>query len=59
MLVACGATLAACVEAAGRLALEGIDFGVVSARFVKPLDAETILRAVRQSPLVVTVEEGA
>jgi 1-deoxy-D-xylulose-5-phosphate synthase len=59
MLVACGATLPACVEAVGRLALEGSDFGVVSARFIKPLDSETILRAVRQSPLVVTVEEGA
>ena len=50
--------LTACAEAAERLAAEGVDFGVVNARFVKPLDAATILRAVGQSPLVVTVEEG-
>ena len=45
-------------QAADRLADEGIDFGVINARFVKPLDTATILRAVRECPLVVTVEEG-
>jgi 1-deoxy-D-xylulose-5-phosphate synthase len=57
-LLACGTTLGACVEAADRLAADGLDFGVVNARFVKPLDTETILRAVRESPRVVAVEEG-
>ena len=57
--VACGATLGACVQAADRLAAEDLDFGVINARFVKPLDAATILGAVGESPLVVTVEEGA
>ncbi|MCE5267239.1 MAG: 1-deoxy-D-xylulose-5-phosphate synthase [Planctomycetaceae bacterium] len=57
-LIACGALLPACVAAATRLAQQGLDFGVINARFVKPLDTETILRAVKQSPLVVTVEEG-
>ena len=33
--------------------------GVVNARFVKPLDTETILRAVRECGFVVTVEEAA
>ena len=32
--------------------------GVINARFVKPLDRETILRAVAESGFVVTVEEG-
>ena len=32
---------------------------MINARFVKPLDCQTILRAVRECPLVVTVEEGA
>jgi 1-deoxy-D-xylulose-5-phosphate synthase len=59
MLLACGTLLGACVEAADRLLAEGLDFGVINARFVKPLDVETILRAVRESPLLVTVEEGA
>jgi 1-deoxy-D-xylulose-5-phosphate synthase len=58
MFIAYGTLLGACAAAADRLAAEGLDFGVVNARFVKPLDEETILRAVRESPLVVTVEEG-
>ena len=58
MFVACGTLLGACVQAADGLADEGLDFGVINARFVKPLDAATILRAVRECPLVVTVEEG-
>lgn len=58
MIVVCGAQLAAALEAAQRLQAEGLDVGVINARFVKPLDAETILRAVRQSPVVLTVEEG-
>jgi len=57
-IVACGAVLAACHEAAELLAREGIEVGVINARFVKPLDAETILAVVRDCPFVVTVEEG-
>ena len=56
--IACGTLLGACVAAAERLAADGFDFGVVNARFVKPLDTATILQAVGESPLVVTVEEG-
>lgn len=59
MIVACGTVLRACVEAADRLTDEGLEVGVINARFVKPLDVETILRAVRQCSFVVTVEEGA
>ena len=51
--------LPACVKAAERLAEEGLDVGVINARFVKPLDTATLLRAVRESPFVVMVEEGA
>jgi 1-deoxy-D-xylulose-5-phosphate synthase len=58
MFIACGTLLGACVAAAERLAAEGFDFGLINARFVKPLDTATILRAVRECPLVVTVEEG-
>ncbi len=59
MLVACGTLLKSCVQAADRLAKDGLHVGVINARFVKPLDRQTILRAVRECPLVVTVEEGA
>ena len=58
-LIACGALLPRCVEAAVRLREEGLDVGVVNARFLKPLDSETILNAVRQCGFVVTVEEAA
>ena len=56
--VAFGALLPNCVAAAEKLRAEGLDVGVVNARFVKPLDRETILRAVETLPVVVTVEEG-
>jgi 1-deoxy-D-xylulose-5-phosphate synthase len=59
MLLCCGTQLSACVRAAALLGEEGIDVGVVNARFVKPLDAETILRAVKQCDFAVTVEEAA
>jgi 1-deoxy-D-xylulose-5-phosphate synthase len=56
--LAFGTLASACQAAARLLRDEGIHMGVISARFVKPLDKETILRAVEQLPLVVTVEEG-
>jgi 1-deoxy-D-xylulose-5-phosphate synthase len=59
MIVACGALLPHAIEAAGRLAAEGCDFGVINARFIKPLDETTLHRAIRECPAVVTVEEGA
>jgi 1-deoxy-D-xylulose-5-phosphate synthase len=57
-IVACGAILPAALAAAERLDGEGLEVGVINARFVKPLDADTMLRAVRQCPVVLTVEEG-
>ena len=59
MIVACGAMLQASLDAAGLLRDQGLDVGVINARFVKPLDGETILRAIRECPMVVTVEEGS
>jgi 1-deoxy-D-xylulose-5-phosphate synthase len=56
--VAFGTLLGNCVAAARKLKAEGLDVGVINARFVKPIDRETILRAVETLPLVVTVEEG-
>jgi len=59
VMIVCGALMPACVEAAEMLASEGIEVGVINARFVKPLDTQVILAAVRNSPFVLTVEEGA
>ncbi|HJT77981.1 MAG TPA: 1-deoxy-D-xylulose-5-phosphate synthase [Gemmataceae bacterium] len=57
-LIAFGSLFPACVQAAERLRQEGIQVGVINARFAKPFDRATILRAVEELPLVVTVEEG-
>jgi 1-deoxy-D-xylulose-5-phosphate synthase len=56
--VAYGSLLSECVEAAERLQVEGLDVGVINARFAKPLDAETILRAVEETGFVITIEES-
>ncbi len=59
MIIACGTLLTNCIKAAALLREEGLDVGVVNARFVKPLDNEIVLRAISSSPFVVTVEEAA
>ena len=46
------------LEASEILEAEGLSFGVVNARFVKPLDCELLLRTSELGP-VVTVEEGS
>jgi 1-deoxy-D-xylulose-5-phosphate synthase len=56
--VAFGTLLTNCVAAAKLLKAEGLHVGVINARFAKPLDRDTILKAVDTMPAVVTVEEG-
>jgi 1-deoxy-D-xylulose-5-phosphate synthase len=46
------------LEAAERLAEEGVSVAVVNARFAKPLDRQLILDAARGKRLVVTLEES-
>jgi 1-deoxy-D-xylulose-5-phosphate synthase len=58
VIVAYGSLFPVCVKAAERLRREGLDVGVINARFAKPLDRATLLRAIEQLPLVLTVEEG-
>lgn len=57
-LIACGATLKACLDAAETLAEEGLNLRVVSARFVKPIDLEMVRSAIEETGFVVTVEEA-
>ncbi len=59
MIIACGTLLVNCIKAAAILREEGLDVGVINARFVKPLDTEVMLRAITTSPFVLTVEEAA
>jgi 1-deoxy-D-xylulose-5-phosphate synthase len=58
VLIAYGSLFPTCVKAAAKLREEGVHIGVINARFAKPLDRQTLLRAVEELPLVVTVEEG-
>ena len=59
VFIAFGTLLTTCVRAAQRLReQDGLNVGVVNARFVKPLDRDVMFKAVREMPVVVTVEEG-
>ncbi len=58
-IVGCGTLVNHCLEAAAALHEEGLEIGVINARFLKPIDAETIVAAVRDAPWVVAVEEAA
>ena len=59
MLIAFGTLVGSCLRAAERLRQEhGLRVGVINARFVKPLDTATILKAIEECGFVVTVEEG-
>jgi 1-deoxy-D-xylulose-5-phosphate synthase len=57
-LVAIGVTVLPAMQAAGRLAEEGISAAVINARFVKPLDTFLITRIARRVKGLLTVEEG-
>ena len=59
LIVAAGTTVQAALAAAETLAGQGIESAVVDARFVKPLDEETICGLAAQARRVVTVEENA
>ncbi len=57
-LIALGAGVKIALDAADRLAEQGVSATVINARFCKPLDTETILSAARRCGVVVTVEDG-
>jgi 1-deoxy-D-xylulose-5-phosphate synthase len=57
-LIGYGTMVQLCLAAAEELAREGISAAVVNPRFVKPLDADLLLRVGRQCGRVVTVEES-
>ncbi|UCG32738.1 MAG: 1-deoxy-D-xylulose-5-phosphate synthase [Phycisphaerales bacterium] len=56
-VLAYGATVAMAMEAAELLAAEGIDLGVVNARFAKPIDRDMVIEALTRGHPVVTVED--
>jgi 1-deoxy-D-xylulose-5-phosphate synthase len=57
--LAFGTMAATALAAAKELAeLDHLHFGVVSMRFVKPIDREMVVKVLTQVPAVLTVEEG-
>jgi 1-deoxy-D-xylulose-5-phosphate synthase len=58
VILCCGALLHDCVQASNTLRQQGLNLGVVNARFAKPVDQEVVARAVRECGFVITVEEG-
>ena len=55
--IATGETVAPAVQAADRLAADGLEAGVLSMHTVKPLDIDALLTVARTSRAIVTVEE--
>jgi len=58
VIVAIGSTVVPSLQAAKRLAEQGIHAAVVNARFVKPLDSGIIFRCCEEVGRLVTVEEN-
>src|SRR3989338_8286177 len=58
-ILAVGSMVYTAYAAAELLEKEGISATVVNARFVKPLDKETVLRLAKKVPLILTLEEGS
>lgn len=57
-IIAYGSMVYPSLAAADVLAARGIKVQVINARFVKPLDAEMILKAAAEHEAIITVEEG-
>jgi 1-deoxy-D-xylulose-5-phosphate synthase len=58
ILVAVGRMVQEAARAAELLATEGIEVGVVNARFIKPLDEALLLRLARRYSNLITVEDN-
>jgi 1-deoxy-D-xylulose-5-phosphate synthase len=58
-LIGYGTLLGECCKAAEILREEGFQVGIINARFLKPLDKSTLFKAMEESNLVVTIEEGS
>jgi len=56
-LIGIGSVLGAAMQAADALALQGIELRVISMHTVAPLDEDAVLRAARETGVVLTLEE--
>lgn len=58
VLLATGAMVGPCAQACDMLKQQGLDVGLVNARFIKPLDVVMIRKLARDVGLIVTVEDN-
>ena len=56
-IIASGLPVSNCLEAAEKLAADGIDAEVINIHTIKPLDEELVLKSAQKTGKVVTVEE--
>ncbi len=57
-IVSFGIGMTYAIEAAEKLAAEGIDVEIIDLRTIRPLDMETVINSVKKTNRLVTVEEG-
>ena len=57
-IIAIGKTVAKAKRIADKLEEKGIEVEVINARFLKPLDKETILKTIKKTKNVITIEDG-
>ena len=57
-IIAIGKTVARAIEVSNMLKKEKIDAEVINARFLKPLDKETIKNSINKTKFVITIEDG-
>ena len=56
-VIACGIMVMAAIKAARKLAEEGIETRVIDMHTIKPLDEEAVLKAARETGILITAEE--
>lgn len=57
-LIGIGSMVGHALEAAGRLSEEGVEVGVVNARFVKPLDRDLLADLAKRYETLITIEDN-
>jgi len=57
-IIAIGKMLERAVEVSKMLQKENIDAEIINARFLKPLDKETIIESAKKTKRVITIEDG-
>ncbi len=57
-IIAIGNKVAKAMKMAKHYEIEGLDAEVINARFLKPLDVETIKKSIEKTKKVITIEDG-